>query len=157
MLLCVVIDIMIPKSDELNYPHVILYLLGRNQSAAMTEAALVCLHWMHARSHDGGHASYRGWLPWHDTGPVFATGMLFVLLPLTHDALCSAPLPTFGFWLGPFCFHTANEPHQGSLGNEWRPPISSRPEFTCLVHTRVWTSFHTIQNIPEKHKSSSSC
>ncbi len=99
----------------------------------MTEAALVCLHWMHARSRDEGHTSYRGWLPWHDTGPVFATGMLFVLLPLTHDALCSAPLPTFGFWLGPFCFHTANEPHQGSLGNEWRPPISSRPEFTCLV------------------------
>ncbi len=79
---------------------------------------------------------------------MFSTSVLFVLPKLTHDALCFAPLPTFGSWLGQLCFNTTNKMHQGSLGGKPMSPFSSRPEFICLVHTRVWMSFHTTQNVP---------
>ena len=52
-------------------------------------------------------------------------------------------LPLCGSSGRPFAFPTVSEKHQGSLASKLRPMFLGRPEFTCLVRTRVWMSFHT--------------
>ena len=64
-----------------------------------------------------------------------------------QNALRSTSLPLFCSPDSPFASPTVSEPHQGSLASKVRATFSCRPEFACLVCTRVQLSLDTCPEI----------
>lgn len=79
----------------------------------------------------------------------------FVLLSFAQDVLSFGSLSILVLQLGPLCFHISNDLHQNSLESEPGPPFLGWPDFTCLVSSRVWISFHISPNIPDCVKNRS--
>lgn len=70
------------------------------------------------------------------------------------DALCFAPLSTFGLKICMFCFHTTNKLQQSSLTGESKFCVFNRPEWACLdpsLELRwAFTAPQTNRTIQEK-------